>query len=163
MPLAPAELLAPGEQFRVALDALGLGDAVLAAPVVLRRPGLAAKIRKLRHAPAGVPPEEDDYRKLINGSGEVVGRLLGLRRLKELGPAIYIDAARYAAQRALTAPSQSRLVYEVFYAYLLPQFEGIDDERAARLFDMVCAQLDPPEQAEARRTIEDVLGVDLPA
>src|SRR5205823_10238182 len=67
-----------------------------------------------------VPPEEDDYRKLINGSGEVVGRLLGLRRLKELGPAIYIDAARYAAQRALTAPSQSRLVYEVFYAYLLP-------------------------------------------
>ena len=109
-----------------------------------------------------VPPEEADYRRLINGSGEVVGRLLGLRRLKELGPAIYIDAARYAARRAMTASSQSRLIYEVFYAYLLPQFEGIDDERAARLFDMVCAQLDPPEQAEARRTIEDVLGVELP-
>ena len=110
-----------------------------------------------------VPPDEDAYRDLIAGPGEIVGRLLGLRALKQLGPAVFIDAARYAARRAATAPSESRLLYEVFYAYLLPQFEGIDDDRAARLFDHVAALLDPPEQAEARRTVEEVLGVELPA
>ena len=44
-----------------------------------------------------------------------------------------------------------------------PGGQGISDEKAARLYDMVCAFLDPPEQAEARRTIEDVLGVELPS
>lgn len=110
-----------------------------------------------------VPPDDAAYRRLIEGPGEVVGRLLPLRALKELGPAVFIDAARYAAQRAATAPSESRLLYEVFYAYLLPQFEGVSDEAADRLFDIVRTVLDPPEQAEARRTIEEVLGVELPA
>ena len=110
-----------------------------------------------------VPPQEEAYRELIVGPGEVVERLLGLRDLKELGPAVFIDAARYAAQRASTAPSESRLLYEVFYAYLLPQFEGIDDERAAELYERVAAIFDEEERAEARRTIEQVLGVELPA
>jgi energy-coupling factor transporter ATP-binding protein EcfA2 len=108
-----------------------------------------------------VPPDEEAYRTLIGGPGEVVGQLLGLRALKELGPAVYIDAARYAARRAATVPSESRLLYEVFYAYLLPQFEGIDDERANRLFETVADVFEPAEQSEAHRTIEDVLGVEL--
>src|SRR4249919_300892 len=33
-----------------------------------------------------VPPDEQAYRDLIVGPGEIVGRLLGLRELKELGP-----------------------------------------------------------------------------
>ena len=110
-----------------------------------------------------VPPEEDAYRELIAGPGEIVGKLLGLRELKELGPAVFIDAARYAAQRAATAPSESRLLYEVFYAYLLPQFEGIDDERAAELYERVAEIFDEEERIEARRTVEQVLGVELPA
>jgi MoxR-like ATPase len=110
-----------------------------------------------------VPPEEEAYRELIAGPGEIVGRLLGLRELKELGPAVFIDAARYAAQRAATAPSESRLLYEVFYAYLLPQFEGIDDEGAAQLYDEVSELLDEEELVETRRTVEQVLGVELPA
>jgi MoxR-like ATPase len=108
-----------------------------------------------------VPPDEEAYRKLIAGPGEVVGRFLGLRALKQLGPAVFIDAARYAARRAATVSSTSRLLYEVFYAYHLPQFEGIDDDGAVRLYEAVADVLDPPERAEARRTIEDVLGVEL--
>ena len=110
-----------------------------------------------------VPPDEQAYRDLLVGPGEIVSRLLGLRDLKELGPAVFIDAARYAAQRASTASSESRLLYEVFYAYLLPQFEGIDDERAAELYERVAEIFDNDELVEARRTIEQVLGVELPA
>jgi energy-coupling factor transporter ATP-binding protein EcfA2 len=109
-----------------------------------------------------VPPEEEAYRELIAGPGEVVGRFLGLRNLKELGPAVFIDGARYAAKRAAEAPTESRLLYEVFYAYLLPQFEGFDDDQASDLYELVAEALDEPERAEARRTIEQVLGVELP-
>jgi MoxR-like ATPase len=110
-----------------------------------------------------VPPDEAAYRELIAGPGEIVGKLLSLRELKELGPAVFIDAAKYAVQRASTAPSESRLLYEVFYAYLLPQFEGIDDERAAELYERVAEFFDEEERIEARRTVEQVLGVELPA
>src|SRR5438105_14016042 len=51
-------------------------------------------------------PSEDDYRALIAGPGELVGELLPLRRLKEIGPAVFIDAAKYAARRAEQAPSK---------------------------------------------------------
>ena len=108
-----------------------------------------------------VPPCEADYRALLDGEGQVVTRLLPLRHLKELGPAIFLDAAAYAARRAGTAGSQSRLLYEVFYAYFLPQFEGVDDDTASELYEAVADVLDEPEQVEAQRTIAQVLGVDL--
>ena len=110
-----------------------------------------------------VPPPAEAYSRLIEGAGEAVGKLLRLRELKELGPAVFIDAANYAAKRAASAPSESRVLYAVFYAYLLPQFEGISDEAALRLFRTVAGVFDEPEQVEARRTIEEVLGVELPA
>lgn len=109
------------------------------------------------------PPDEQAYRELIEGPGQIVGRFLNLRNIKELGPAVFIDAARYAAQRSVNGPSESRVLYEVFYAYLLPQFEGVDDADATKLFDLVTDILDGPERTEARRTIEQVLGVGLPA
>jgi MoxR-like ATPase len=108
-----------------------------------------------------VAPPEDAYRKLLEGPGELVADLLPLRQLKELGPAIFLDAARYVQKRTATTSSRSRLLYEVFYAYFLPQFEGVDDEQAAALLDLVRPMFDPPEQAEARRTIAEVLGVEL--
>jgi hypothetical protein len=93
--------------------------------------------------------------------GEVVKQLLPLRQFRDLGPACYLDAARYAHRRAADAPTHSRLTYEVFYGFFLPQFEGMDENRAAQLYKVVAACLDPAEQAEAHRTIGDVLGVDM--
>jgi hypothetical protein len=107
-------------------------------------------------------PDEESFRELLAGPGNQVTDLLPIRALKDLGPAIFLDAAAYAARRLATVQSQSRLLYEVFYGYLLPQFEGIDDVKAARLFETLQGVLDPPEQIEARRTIEDILGVELP-
>jgi len=109
------------------------------------------------------PPDEEAYQILLTGPGEVVKALLPLRKLKELGPAVYLDAARYAVRREASGVTGSRLLYEIFYAYFLPQFEGTDDDRAADLFDLLAPILDETVQLEARRTIEEILGVELPA
>lgn len=107
-------------------------------------------------------PDEEDYRVLLEGAGCVVLELLPLRSLKNLGPAIFLDAASYATRRQHSVSSQSRLLYEIFYGYFLPQFEGIDDRRAARLYDLLRAALDPAELIEAKRTMEEILGVEIP-
>jgi energy-coupling factor transporter ATP-binding protein EcfA2 len=119
-----------------------------------------ALMRRFAFIEVGSPPE-DVYRTLLDGPGQMVAKLLPLRRFSDLGPAIYLDAAKYAARRARDGISESRVIYEVFYAYFLPQFEGMEDRRATTLFRAVAAHLDPPEQAEAQRTIQDVLGVEL--
>jgi len=106
-------------------------------------------------------PSDDAYVKLLQGPGEIVTKLLMLRQFTDLGPAVYIDAAKYAARRAKDGPTPSRLLYEVFYAYFLPQFEGMEDRRATTLYRVVAAELDEPERLEAQRTIREVLGVEL--
>ena len=106
-------------------------------------------------------PSEDVFERLLTGPGEIVRRLLPLRTFRDLGPAVYLDAARFAARRGEDNITDSRLLYETFYAYFLPQFEGMDDTRASALYRVVERELDPPEQAEAQRTIMEVLGVDV--
>lgn len=106
-------------------------------------------------------PSDSVYSKLLQGPGQIVADLLPLRRFSDLGPAIYLDAAKYAARRAKDGISESRVLYETFYAYFLPQFEGIDESKATALYRMVADQLDEPEQREVQRTISEVLGVEL--
>jgi len=107
-------------------------------------------------------PSEEAYHELLEGPGDVVRELLPLRRFRDLGPAVYLDAARFAERRLEDEPSRSRLIYEIFYGYFLPQFEGIDEELAIDLYRTVALLLEPPEQEEARRTIGEVLGTELP-
>jgi MoxR-like ATPase len=106
-------------------------------------------------------PDEDSYVKLLQGPGEIVGKLLPLRRFSDLGPAVYLDAARYAARRAEDGTSDSRILYEVFYAYFLPQFEGMDDDKATALYRTVEPLFEEQERLEAQRTIGEVLGIEL--
>jgi len=106
-------------------------------------------------------PSEEAFRKLIAGPGELVADLLVLREQRDLGPAVYLDAARYVSRRLEDGIGESRALFEVFYAYFLPQFEGVEDDDADRLFRTVEPMFEPPEQVEARRTIATVLGVDL--
>jgi hypothetical protein len=106
-------------------------------------------------------PSDDVFYRLLEGPGSVVRRLLPLRAHRDLGPAVYLDAAKFAARRAADSPTESRLLYETFYAFFLPQFEGMDDARASALYQTVAAVLEPAEQREAQRTIMEVLGVDV--
>jgi hypothetical protein len=119
-----------------------------------------ALMRRFAFIEVGTPGDEV-YEKLLQGPGEVVSTLLPLRQFTDLGPAVFIDASRYAARRAKDGPTRSRLIYEVFYAYFLPQFEGMEDRQATTLYRTVAQHLEAPERSEAQRTIREVLGVEL--
>src|SRR3954462_7919151 len=106
-------------------------------------------------------PSPGGVDQLLEGPGSIVRRLLPLRQYRDLGPAVYLDAARFAARRATDGVTESRLLYETFYAFFLPQFEGMDDARASALYRTVAQVLEPDEQSEAQRTIMEVLGVDV--
>ncbi len=106
-------------------------------------------------------PAESVFQSLLSGSHPVVVDLLLLRRFRDFGPALYLDAARFANRRARDEVSRSRLLFETFYSYFLPQLEGADDYEATSLYRTIAPFLDEPEQADARRTIADVLGVEL--
>lgn len=106
-------------------------------------------------------PEEAAYHRLLAGGGEILTELLALRRLKDLGPAIYVDARRYVERRMKDYVEPSRLLYEVFYAFFLPQFEGMDEYQAVELFNEIAPRMDKDEQREARRVIEELIGEEL--
>lgn len=90
-------------------------------------------------------------------------QLLELRDLTDLGPAVFMDLAKYLRERIAVADAEdSQLIYEAFYSYLLPQFEGIDAMRGEQLFDLLSGQLGDDElQARLKRTLNAVLGLEL--
>ena len=105
-------------------------------------------------------PDEAAFRRLLAGS-DLVQELLALRVFKDLGPAVFLDSMRYVRRRSEDEITHSRLLFEVFYAYFLPQFEGVDDAGARRLFRVMADMLEPAEALEVKRTMVDVLGVEL--
>jgi MoxR-like ATPase len=115
-------------------------------------------------------PEPVVFREVIRAAtpaspdaAAIADRLFGvLRLIKDVGPAVYIDVARYAEQRlADQSDSDAELVFEAFYSYLLPQFEGIDDDDGARLFRAVSPLLTASLRGRLRTTLNDVLGLRL--
>ncbi|MGB3411307.1 MAG: AAA family ATPase [Microthrixaceae bacterium] len=121
-----------------------------------------ALMRRFAFIEIGTPPEAA-YEQLLQGADEVVRKLLPLRTLNNLGPAIYVDAAKYARRRSKDSITESRLLYEIFYAFFLPQFEGLDEHQGIRLYRLLSANLDPAEQSECRRVIAELLGEELVA
>jgi MoxR-like ATPase len=108
-----------------------------------------------------VPPAPDEVvRSLIAGPGELIAKLLPVRQFVELGPALFIDAARYTARR-MTEPdaTPSRVLYEAFYAFLLPQLDQLDEPRARKLFHVVAAHLDGADTTQLERAIRRTTGI----
>jgi MoxR-like ATPase len=89
--------------------------------------------------------------------------LLPLRSLKDLGPAVYMDLARYLRQRiTLGDAGDGQLLFEGFYSYLLPQFEGIDAAGGDRLFATLGPLVGTAFLKERlRATLNAVLGLEL--
>ncbi len=116
-------------------------------------------------------PSADVFEELIAGwtdgepaAAEIASRLLAVRSVKDIGPAAFRDIARYARERlALDAPQRGRLLFDAFYSFLLPQFEGIDEELGGRLFDSISGALQRPERARLLITLNTVLGLELAA
>jgi MoxR-like ATPase len=81
-----------------------------------------ALMRRFAFVEVGTPPEDTYLRLLAGPAGSVVAKLLPLRQLADLGPAVYLDATKYATRRMQDEVTDSRVLFEVFYAYFLPQF-----------------------------------------
>jgi hypothetical protein len=102
------------------------------------------------------PPHEDVFRSLIKGPGEIVGDLLAPCRERELGPAIFMDAARYAARRLDDGACRSDILLEAFRAFFLPQFDALDEASSGRLFAGIANLLEPSHHERLRQTISDI-------
>jgi MoxR-like ATPase len=104
----------------------------------------------------GVQTEEDE------GAAEIARRFLSLRALKDLGPAVFMDLARYVrARRAIGAVNSGQLAFEAFYSYLLPQFEGLDEVQGEKLFREVRKLVGASQETRLRQTLRSVLGLEL--
>jgi MoxR-like ATPase len=108
-----------------------------------------------------VPPAPDHVvRSLIAGPGEVVARLLPVRQFVELGPALFMDAASYTARRmAEPDATPSRVLYEAFYAFFLPQLDQLDEPQARKLFGVVASHLDGADATALERVIRRTTGI----
>jgi MoxR-like ATPase len=116
-----------------------------------------ALMRRFAFIEVGTPTDAT-FEALLEGPGDIIKKLLPLRRFVDLGPAVFIDASRYAERRLRDDISRSRVLYEAFYAYFLPQLDGIDESRGPSLFRVITEHLDAPEIAEVQRCMAETLG-----
>jgi energy-coupling factor transporter ATP-binding protein EcfA2 len=104
-------------------------------------------------------PPDDVLCELVGGPGSIIADLMPVRRFVDLGPAVFMDAARYAARRSADPEvSRSRVLFECFYSYLLPQLDRIGERGARDLFEALAPRLDGPELHSLRRAVRKVLG-----
>ena len=108
-------------------------------------------------------PSDEAYHELLEGPGDIVRELLPLRRFRDLGPAVYLDAAKFAVRRGEDQPSREPAALRDLLRLLPAPVRG-HRRRAGRARSTrrwpSCSTT--PEQAEARRTIGEVLGTALP-
>jgi len=117
-----------------------------------------ALMRRFAFVEVTAPPDAV-VRSLVAGPGEVVAELLPVRQFVDLGPAVFMDAARFVARRlAEPGATRSRVLFEAFYAFLLPQLDALDDHEARQLFDALAPLLDTPEVRELGRAIRKTIG-----
>jgi hypothetical protein len=90
-------------------------------------------------------------------------QLLALRDIKDLGPAVFIDLTKFLRERITLQPADDgQLLFEAFYSYLLPQFEGIDVPTGDELFKMISKMMGNRERRDRLlKTLNSVLGLEL--
>jgi MoxR-like ATPase len=103
------------------------------------------------------PIVEDLEDNLAADVRDTLTGLLAVRAIKDVGPAVFIDMARFAAEEP--GFSRGRLAYQLFYSYLLPQFEGIDNKTGQRLYRLIAPLVGTELRPRLRATLRDVLGV----
>ncbi len=89
-------------------------------------------------------------------------KLLGLRLFKDLGPAVFMDVARFLSIRLEEDEADEQgVLFEAFYGYLLPQFEGIEAKDGNDLYLALVAVMGQKERI--RQTLNAVLGLGISA
>ncbi len=113
-----------------------------------------------RRALVGLP---DETQERINSI--LVGFLRELRSMKDIGPAVFVDMAKFAYRylQEDARVSTGELAFQLFYSFLLPQFEGISVLQGRELFSKVRKLVGRAQTERLRTTLIGVLGVDLPS
>ena len=106
-------------------------------------------------------PDDAVLEELLGSSWPLLAPLTGLRRLRDIGPAVFLDAAEYAERRLADDASRSRIIYEVVFGYFLPQFRGQSPEVVEEMITMVEGLLDEAEQEQWRATAARVLSAEV--
>jgi len=127
-----------------------------------------ALMRRFAFIEVPSPPKEDFIALIAEQTGddtaaaELAAKFLDLRALKDLGPAVFMDLARFLrTRRQITDPGDGQLAFEAFYSYLLPQFEGIDEVGGERLYKHVRKLVGAANADRLRATLRSVLGIEL--
>lgn len=119
-----------------------------------------ALMRRFAFIEIPCPPRAiyEDLLKREGVGGGVVKELMVILDYLDLGPAIFLDASKYAERRAQDGVNRSRLIYETFYAYFLSQFEGASEEQAINVFKRLSPLMQKTELADLERNFREVLG-----
>jgi len=116
-------------------------------------------------------PEDEVFEQLIDRWAEssepaanLAKALLPLRAIKDIGPAVYRDVARFGKHLlsdGTAHPSHAR--FQAFYSYLLPQFEGLSDMQGDALFATLKQIVGGSNywRERVRGTLNQVLGLEL--
>jgi len=105
------------------------------------------------------PVPDDVVYKLIAGPGELVAELLPVRRFVDLGPAVFVDAARFATRRLDDwDTSPSRVLFEAFFAFVLPQLDQLDHRQGRELFEQLAPRFDAEEARQLGHAIRKTIG-----
>ena len=114
-------------------------------------------------APAIFEQLIDDHARGETKAATLAKELLALRAIKDLGPAVFIDLTKFLRERiTIQLADDGQLLFEAFYSYLLPQFEGIDAATGDELFRVVSKMVGTAARKERLRcTLNSVLGLEL--
>jgi MoxR-like ATPase len=117
-------------------------------------------------------PSDDVYRDLWSRELEALEeadrevadtalrRLLRLRAIKDIGPATFLDMARFCVEYLSEGSVKpERLIMQLFYSFLLPQFEGIDQTTGQTLFRQMRPLVGTQQREALRSTLTNVLGL----
>jgi MoxR-like ATPase len=112
-------------------------------------------------------PSDEVFRDLIAREADdpdaaaLTEKLLDLRTKKDIGPAVFMDIARFLHARREIGGDDEQLAFEAFYSYLLPQFEGIDQVQGENLYKAVKKLVGKSRHERLRLTLNAVLGLDI--
>jgi MoxR-like ATPase len=127
-----------------------------------------ALMRRFAFVEIPSPAEEAVFGELIDlvtsdpTAQQRARKLLAVRRVKDIGPAVFMDIARYLSERDPTGTdTEQTLLFEAFYSYLLPQFEGLGDEQGMQLFNNLRPLVGATLLRRLIDTLNTVLGLEL--
>jgi MoxR-like ATPase len=116
-------------------------------------------------------PQDEVFERLIDRwseasapAADLAKSLMGVRAVKDVGPAVYRDIARFGRHRFQNEGADvGEVRFEAFYSYLLPQFEGLSDSQGDQLYGILTRVVGGSNvwRKRIRQTLNQVLGLEL--